>query len=359
MVNISTMVGRRPITAAIAVSLSVTSACSETRIAHEATPPSTVHPTEPPCEVAVSDLLVPGCGAWFGASTPSSDGRYDYVRGLEEYERLVGVEPDILHFYQRGGEPFPTAEHKALAERPGRQRSILYFNWKPAPDLTWRQIAEGAADPSIDAVARALIDYPHTMFLTIQHEPENDLVNRDGSGMMPADYVAMYRHVVGRLKSLGVDNVVFVMGYMGFERWSTIVDSLYPGDDVVDWIAYDPYGFESHDQFAEMLNDPGGDGWPGFYRWATAKAPETPIMLGEWGFDLPHRPAAPDIISGGAETLRHDFPAIKAIVYWNDRTNDVDARLGQGGETADRFVEAYTELANDPYFNETPTELAP
>lgn len=306
----------------------------------------------------VSELLVPGCGAWFGAATPSADGQFDNRRGLQEYEAITDHEPDILHFYRRGANPFPTVEHRELAERPGRQRSILYFNWKPAPDLTWRQIADGEADSGIASVAAGLADYPSRMFLTIQHEPEDDVIDQPGSGMTPADYVAMYRHVVTRLGELGVDNVVYVMGYMGYERWAPIVEALYPGDDVVDWIAYDPYGFRSVETFAELLNSPNDSGWPGFYRWATTKAPGTPIMLGEWGFDLQRHPSAAEILGDATRTLREEFPMIKALVYWNDQGERIDARLGQGGELMDRFDEAFRTLAGDPYFQRTPTDRA-
>lgn len=355
------MAGRRSGAAAIAILLAATSACSETRLAHDASARTTPVTTAAakPCEASVSDLLVPQCGVWFGASTPSFDGSYDYVRGLEEYEQIVGVQPDILHFYERGPEPFPTAEHRALAERPDRQRSILYFNWKPAPELTWRQIADGAADTSIASVASGLRGYPHRLFLTIQHEPENDVIDRPGSGMTPTDYVSMYRHVVSALRALNVDNVVFVLGYMGFGRWSSMVDDLYPGDDVVDWISYDPYGFDSHATFAEMLNDPGPAGWPGFYEWATEKAPGTPIMLGEWGFDLRRQTRAPEMLGDASLALQRDFQMIKALVYWNDRGERVDARLGQEGDIAERFVEEYARLAKDPYFHETSTAAAP
>ena len=61
--------------------------------------------------------------------------------------------PDILHFYKRDGEPFPTDDEIALAERPGKQRSLLFYNWKPSTTLTWRQVADGGADADIDRVA--------------------------------------------------------------------------------------------------------------------------------------------------------------------------------------------------------------
>ena len=90
------------------------------------------------------------------------------------------------------------------------------------------------------------------MFLTIWHEPE-DQVGGAGSAR-PADYAAMYRYVVTELRSLGVTNAVFVMNYMGFNGWSNMVDALYPGNDVVDWIAYDPYGFKMHTDFGQFLD---------------------------------------------------------------------------------------------------------
>jgi hypothetical protein len=357
------MVGRRSRTtpiaelALVAALAILASACTRSSHAEGSADTTAVQREPEPC--VVSELLVPSCGAWLGASTPSADGRYDHVRGLAEYESFSENEPDILHFYQRGSEPFPTAEQRALAERAGKQRSILYFNWKPAPELTWRQIADGEADSSISSVAQGLTSYPHRMFLTIQHEPENDIIDQPDSGMTPTDYVAMYRHVAARLNELGVDNAVFVMGYMGFARWAPIVDALYPGDDVVDWIGYDPYGFSSVDTFEKLLNRPNDDGWPGFYRWATAKAPGTPIMLAEWGFDIARHPSAANALRDATQTLEQEFPMIKALVYWNSQGERVDARLGQGGELADRFADEYADFAGDLYFNSTSTDLAP
>ncbi|MDW3214192.1 MAG: hypothetical protein R8G01_09365 [Ilumatobacteraceae bacterium] len=179
------------------------------------------------------------------------------------------------------------------------------------------------------------------------------------AGMTADDYVDMYRHVVGKLRSAGVNNVVYVMNYMGFERWAPIVDALYPGDDVVDWIAYDPYAFERHTTFAHMLNDPNDAGWPGFYEWATAKMPGTPIMLAEWGFDLATNSRAADIVREAPDTLRTQFPAIKALVYWNDRARSIDARLSGDAAHANEFADALNEVASHEYFAMTPTPGTP
>jgi hypothetical protein len=299
----------------------------------------------------VSDKLVPTCGAWLGASTPSKDGKYNYNSGLVEYEAAAQRSPNILHFYKRGAKPFPTANEIAAAERPGRARSSLFYNWRPSKSQTWAQVAAGGADNAIDRVAIGLKAYPHPVFLAIFHEPEDDELG-PGTGMTADDYVAMYRHVVERLRAHGVTNAVFVMNYMGFSRWANRVDAFYPGNDVVDWIAYDPYGFAAETSMDKLLNSPSG-AWPGFYNWAVAKAPEKPLMLAEWGYDLGSQPNAAAILDSAVSVLQSQFPRIKAFVFWNDRMAPFKFRLDQQTPEGRSYAQAYARFAENPYFNVT------
>lgn len=311
----------------------------------------------PPC--TVSSILVPSCGAWLGASTPSADGTYDYVTGLAEYEKVAQNTPDILRFYKRDDSPFPTDEEISLSERPGHQRSILFYSWKPSTVHTWREIADGAVDDVIDAAAQRLDLYSHQLFLAVYHEPEND-EGVPGSGMTSDDYVDMYRHVVARIRAAEATNVVFVMNYMGFERWAGAVDRFWPGTDVVDWIAYNPYGGAKNTDFGLLVNFPVEPDWPGFYSWATTKAPGTPLMLGEWGFDLNLQPRSHRILAGASATLRSSFPELKALIYWNDsKVGGLAVRLDQDSTIGHAFAAAYRTLANDPYFNEMSPDAAP
>lgn len=307
----------------------------------------------------VTLLLEPTCGAWLGAAVSSLDGRFDAAVGLDEYMSATGHDPDIVHLYRRGNSPFPTDEQRALIERDGRSDRLFYFSWKPSVTHTWREVADGAADEAIDTVAASLMEFGEPLFLTVFHEPENDVVDEAGSGMTPGDYVDMYRYVVTRLRELGVRNAVYVMTFMGFDRWASIVDDLYPGDDVVDWIGYDPYGRLTDQSFADFLNRPNDDGWPGFYEWAAAKSPGTPIMLAEWGFDLAGHDASPDLLTGGADVLRTKYPEIAALVYWNGLGERVDARLQNDTELAARFAAAYGTFASDPYFEQPDLESLP
>ena len=285
-------------------------------------------------------------------STPSSDGTFDRDIGLAEYEAVARNVPDILHFFKTGAGTFPTADEIAMSERDGEQASLLLYNWKPSPTLTWREIADGGADESIRSVAAGLQRYPKRLFLTVHHEPENEQGSA-GSGRTPVDYVDMYRHVVGMLRAEGVTNAVYVMNFMGFAGWAPVADDFYPGDDVVDWIAYDPYGHAGQSTFAELLNRPTGDDWPGFYTWATQRAPGKPIMVAEWGYDLAGQPGAPAALDGAVESLTTDFPMVKALVYWNSWTDEYNYRLDQPTALGAEYGAAYARMANDPYFNST------
>ena len=201
-------------------------------------------------------------------------------------ESFTGSAFALAHEYKTNATLFPTASDISIAKEPGTTGSC-WRTGSPATDMTWAQAAAGGADARIDAEAAYLKSHFNLpFFLTIWHEPENDVNATAGSGMTVADYQAMYRHVVLRLRADGADKFVSVMNYMGFGRWNSMLDGLYPGDDVVDWIAYDPYqtsasGAAGHD-FADMVNRTYQSS-PGFYTWATTKHPSKPLMLAEWG----------------------------------------------------------------------------
>jgi beta-mannanase len=221
--------------------------------------------------------------------------------------------------------------------------------------MTWAAVAAGRADARNDRLARYIDStFPYKFFLAIWHEPENDVVATAGSGMTAADYAAMYRHVVLRLRADGVTNAVTVMNYMGFDNWAVQpwFNQLWPGDDVVDWIGIDPYGTGAASgwtarDLATLVNRPQGS-FPGFYTWALTRHPGKPMMLAEWGVEyVGTNPAGQAHLLADMAQALPSFPNIRALVYFDMPQLSRPSYVTSPAVNATALA-AYRRLANSP-----------
>ncbi|KAB8191124.1 hypothetical protein FH608_031440 [Nonomuraea phyllanthi] len=336
---------------AVAVALA---ACSTAEGSNARAPVSIKEPSGAPSCTATSKLI-PSCGAWWGIAPEVFTGA-PLEHALHGAEARMGAAADVVHVYHRGSELFPTEAEVRLARDPARPR-LLMINWKPSLSRTWAEIAEGKLDDRIDRLAQYLRrTFPERFFLTLHHEPENDVDPSSGSGMRATDYAAMYRHVVLRLRDQGVKNAVMVMTYMGAPNWAAQpwFEDLYPGDDVVDWVAMDPYADHRVDDFEGLVNKTRKEypDWPGFYRWMQARFPGKPVMVAEWG--VFERADDRSFKRAFFESVRRQikrYPQIKALLYFDSPHAPRGDTSFDTGTSAER---AFTELARDPYFRATP-----
>jgi hypothetical protein len=309
------------------------------------------------------DKLVPTCGALWGVA-PGAHTSTPRHLALRDFETKTGRPQAVYHSYHRGTELFPTPEEVAIA----RDR-VLFLNWKPR-GASWARIAAG--DPATERyLDRLAMHIRHTLtapfFLTVHHEPENDVQPREGSGYTAKDYAAMFRHVIGGLRERGVHNLVSVMVHMAYIKWTTQswFEDLYPGDDVVDWVGWDVYAYSEpghgHGDFAEMMNRRSSDkpSWPGFYNWAAARHPDKPLMLGEWG--VWHSPKNPGHQAYFFDTVAKQialFPRVKALVYFDTPADQrgKDSRV----DRTQQGLSAYRVLGQERMFQVrvTPAEDA-
>ncbi len=313
----------------------------------------TVEPKHPSC--GYSAKLVPNCGRWWGVA-PMALTRQPLQIALPKEERFAGRRMDIVHAYHTNGQLFPTAAERAVARAPGANR-LLLLNWKPATDLSWRQVAQGAADARIDRLAAHIRStFRQRFFLAIYHEPEDNVRQVPGSGYRAEDYAAMFRHVVARLRADKVTWAVTVMNYMGFVNWTarSWFPKLWPGNAYVDWIGIDPYGTGAAktsytaNTFSTLINRTGGS-FPGFYTWATKTHPGKPMMLAEWGVG-----SAKGSYGGQARFFDNvaaslkDYPMLKALVYFDIPAPPPDGIYTYLAAENSSSLTAYRRLVHTP-----------
>ncbi len=297
----------------------------------------------------VSALLVPSCGTWFGSTANPFGNETGHADAVARQESELGRDLGIVHVYHVGGQSWPTPTEVALTTDPAHPRTLM-VNWKPDDGATWAEVAAGSSDALIDATAARVVDRlgGTPFFLTIHHEPENELQG-SGSGYTPTGYVAMVRHVVQRLRSAGVTHAVFVWDVMGFSGWGDqgLYPQLYPGDDVVDWIAYDPYsrGGRALDLFANSK----GATFPGFYTWATSAHPGKPLMLAEFGIAATSVADRVSVFSSFA-TLAKTMPQLKAFVYFNHGPDSVTGTNDYALDSDPAVLAAAKTAFTDSYF---------
>jgi hypothetical protein len=298
---------------------------------------------------AVSAILVPRCGAWWGMYTPASPGGAGLGGAVAQQEQRLGRPLDIVKLYhdmstgQNGTFPSP-------AEQELGRNHLLLFSWAPVvwstgTEYSWNAVASGSLDRSvIIPEAKRLRAFPHTVFLTFAPEPDAAI---PGNGSA-AQYVAAWRHIHDVFSRLGVRNVVWVWATTGYMARVKTIAATYPGNAYVDWIGYDPYNYFTchHTAWRSFAQTVGP-----FYRWITAQHfGGKPIMLAE--YSTAADPADPGRAASWYRAIVPtllELPRIKALVLWNSAVPGCDLRLNAASAAA---VAAYRQAGLSPYLRQ-------
>jgi glycosyl hydrolase family 26 len=311
-------------------------------------------------DCAVDEILVNECRPWLGArASDYPDAGAGEVAQLEHHEQRIGRQVDLAHSFAGVGQlPLATKDQQALATRAD---TYLFQNWKPTDRWAKAGGDDDAVNADIDAAAdniRAIA--PKKIFLTVHHEAENDVTsdpdcaaNGDATAGTAAEYVAMWHNVRARFDAKGVDNVVWVVDYMNYEKWDCLVPKLYPGDDHVDWVMFNGYGSGNQADFVANVDH--------FYQLLTdLSGPERDLLakpwgIVEWGISGSTQQQAIDYYAQAAKALSDNrFPKLKAYQIFDSPGTHDDGGLRVGYDDAGKAdpdeQAGYTEFANSPAF---------
>ncbi len=283
--------------------------------------------------------LLPAQGAFLGSWVlpRGSESERDAIRRVESQ---IGRKFDIDHRYYKWDASIPTAAQQWDVDT-GR---IPFVNWVAGRTnggvVPWRSIANGDEDGWIGRRADAFREFGAPIYLTFHHEPEDD-TGRWGS---PEDFAAAFRHVVEVFRDHGANNVGFVWTLMAwtFDPASgRDVNAFYPGDGYVDFVGADGYNW---------FPDRPGDGWTTFQMvfdrtQEFAVAHGKPWLAVEYGVledpDVPGRKAQ---WFRDALATAKTWPELKGMIYFDSTKNHA-----WDTDSSSSSIQAYAEIANDPY----------
>jgi hypothetical protein len=275
-------------------------------------------------------------GTHFSASLPDRRAR------LESLEHELGRPFAVDHVYYQWDDVFPTA-YDRWTLRSGR---IPFLNWttrrSTGPPVKFADIISGDLDEVIDERAREVAAFDRPVFLAFAHEPGpliGDSIETSGS---EEEYVEAWRHVVSRFDAAGADNVSWVWTLTAFAFKNGDQDTLYPGDDVVDWVGVDGY-VNVTCPWLDVPWAPWSEVFGPAHDFATSR--DKPLMVAEFG--LREDPSDP---TRKAEWLREsvedikDMPALKAVVSFNSQSACSSPVI-----SSRQALQGYRAMGQDPW----------
>lgn len=172
----------------------------------------------------------------------------DAATAPAEFAATTGVPAAIQGWYESwaGEAPFDTVRADA-ARTSGALPILTWEPWTPGagvdqPDYALARIAAGDHDAYITAFARQVREWGGVLALRFAHELDAPTYpwGAGVNGNTTADAVAAWRHVHDLFVAEGAD-VVWVWCVNVHAAGTSAYAPLYPGDDVVDWVALDGY----------------------------------------------------------------------------------------------------------------------
>jgi hypothetical protein len=310
------------------------------------------------CEV--TDKLVNPCRPWLGAAA----GNYTQVAsGVKSqmlyHEQRIGKQVDIVHTYHGVGTTSLTSDDIYFATRQG---TMLFADWKPASPWSSAGGSNATVNANIDKMAASVKSLGSTkLFITIWHEPENDVssdsscpkVNFTGNAGTPTQYRAMWQNVENRFKAAGVTNVVWVYDLMNYDPDDCLVNDLYPGNDLTDWVMFNGYGGPNSPDYVANVSH--------MYNYLTVNSNAAHDYLSKpWGIvEWNVRNASTDLGKSYYDAAKAaldagTFPLLKAYMIFDSvgpDGNENRIAYDAAGKLSPTKQQEYINFANDPIFS--------
>ncbi|WP_153453006.1 glycoside hydrolase family 26 protein [Streptomyces smaragdinus] len=194
-------------------------------------------------------FLNPGGGAkYFGIAAPHVPWRPSVLRKVTK--DAGGVAPNMAEYFVKWTQEFDPSAVQAAHD----QRALPVLSWEPwagkdhgteQPEYRLRTIVDGDHDPYIEKFAAAVAKDRWPVAIRMAHEMNGRWYPwaQAWNGNRPGEYTAAWRHIRKIFDRAGADNVIWIWSPNILRGAADVpLESLYPGDEYVDWIGLSAYG---------------------------------------------------------------------------------------------------------------------
>lgn len=290
----------------------------------------------------------------------------DTGAALQRFAAEAGEAPGIAMFYRDWNEGWSTALIEPRFLEPAlAQGATPMITWLPQlasgdpmhqPAYSPAAIAAGAFDPFLRRAAREAAAFGQPLLLRLAHEMNGPWSSWGAwvDGNTPADYVAMWRHVVGIFRAEGATNVRWVWSPNVYGVGQSLAggsampfEPFYPGDRWVDFVGLDGYNWGT-------LHSGGWQSFAGVFGSsyeAITRLTDKPVMIcetasAEAGGDKPAW------ILSIPRVLQTRMPRVRALI-WFDRDKETDWEIASSPASE----AAFRTIARSPVFAGTARDL--
>jgi hypothetical protein len=275
-------------------------------------------------------LRGPKCHVLWGSSAEGSS--------VSTLERAIGRKFDVIYFFNAIDSGDLPTDDERQAVKNGQTLHINLesreFAKSGHPEVRWSAVAAGDFDTTLSSAAKGLAALHQPFFITFDHEADSKA--KIAARGTPAQFVAAWRHIHQVFEQAGATQAIWTWVVTGYPPNFPTVPKLYPGNDAVDWISWDPYdsrgcqngdvGSEPPQTFAEIAKP--------FYNWlATTGARagislKKPYMISETGsaYDSKDPQASAAFFASIPAGLR-ELPRIRAVTLWDETAGDCNFRV--------------------------------
>lgn len=297
-------------------------------------------------------------GAWISGDTYDKNSNPPWnTTAIDIFEQNAGKNVSILHWGQSWWHCNGVCEYQLFDLQKGeydavrRRGTIPLVDWASydyaAPDLVYQPqfslstIIAGQHDEYIRQWAAQAKAWGHPFFLRFNWEMNGDWFpwSERVNGNRPGEYVQAWRHVHDIFQEVGADNVTWVWCPNVVGPETIPLDTLYPGDDYVDWVCMDGYNTGEHPSrsgrwqtFEELFTKT--------YYALQVLAPTKPIMIAEFASTEVGGSKADWIKDALTRAVPEVFPKIQAVVWFNWNVRGIDWAIESSADAQKAFAES-------------------